>query len=386
MKNKFNTSHLLLCAALACGFAPAIAVSQTSAPKASGASIPAPTAPTATAQASQSLELADKAPTRYEVRKGDTLWGIAARFLKNPWRWNEIWRMNRDQIRNPHWIYPGDVLVLSTGADGRPQLSLAPVEERPTVKLSPEIRTAPINTGAIPAIPPAIIDPFLTRPLVVDAGALERSPRIVGGPDSRVVLAAGYTIYATGLNEADGRNWQVYRPGKALISPARKDVLGYEAVYLGDVVVDKFGDVSTLVVLSSNQEIVAGDRLVQAPRERIVSYPPHPPERAINGRIIALPTTLVESGRDAVITVDLGSTDGMEIGHVVALYHDPGRIPAPGQPPSAAWKFWEDKPTLQLPPERIGLAFVFRVFDRVSYALVLNSTKQVELGDWVQKP
>jgi hypothetical protein len=295
--------------------------------------------------------------------------------------------MNRDQIRNPHWIYPGDVLVLSTGPDGRPQLSLAaPVEERPTIKLSPGIRTEPINTGAIPAIPPAIIDPFLTRPLVVDEGALERSPRIVGGPDSRVVLAAGYTIYATGLAEADGRNWQVYRPGKPLRSPGQKDVLGYEAVYLGDAVVDKFGEVATLVVLSSNQEIVAGDRLVQVPRERIVSYPPHSPERAINGRIIALPTTLVESGRDAVITVDLGAKDGIEIGHVIALYHDAGRIPAPGQPQSAAWKFWEEKPTLQLPPERIGLAFVFRVFDRVSYALVLNSTKQVELGDWVQKP
>jgi len=295
--------------------------------------------------------------------------------------------MNRDQIRNPHWIYPGDVLVLSTGADGRPQLSLAaPVEERPTIKLSPSIRTETINTGAIPAIPPAIIDPFLTRPLVIDDGALERSPRIVGGPDSRVVLAAGYTIYATGLSEADARNWQVYRPGKALRSPRDKDPLGYEAVYLGDAVVDKFGDVATLVVTSSNQEIVAGDRLVQIPRERIVSYPPHAPDKVIDGRIIALPTTLVESGRDAVVTLDLGSKDGIEIGHVIALYHDPGRIPAPGQPPSSAWKFWEEKPTLQLPPERIGLAFVFRVFDRVSYALVLNSTKQVELGDLVQKP
>jgi hypothetical protein len=380
MKNKFSTMHLLLCAALICGIASTPAISQTSAQKA------APAAPPA-ASPSAPLQLAESAPTRYEVKKGDTLWSIAGRFLKSPWRWNEIWRMNKDQVKNPHWIYPGDVLVLQTGADGQPQLSVArpAAEERPTFKFSPTVRETPIDTAAIPAIPPAIIDPFLTKPLIIEGGGLASSPKIVGGPDSRVVLAAGYKVYATGMNEADGTAWQVYRPGKPLRSPGQKDVLGYEAEYLGDAVVEKFGDVSTLQIVNSNKEIVIGDKLLQVPRERIVSYPPHSPDKAVEGRIIGMPTTLVESGRDAVLTLDVGARDGIEIGHVLALYHQPPNVELADQK-TGFFSFMADKKTLPLPPERIGLVFVFRVFDRVSYALVLNSTKQVELGDWVRKP
>jgi len=378
MKNKFITTHLLLSAAFICGIAPGTAISQTSAQNA------APAAPAAAAP----LQLADNAPTRYEVKKGDTLWSIAARFLKSPWRWNEIWRMNKDQLRSPHKIYPGDVLVLQTGADGRPQLSVAqaaPVPERPTVKMSPTVRTTVIDTAAIPAIPPAIIDPFLTKPLIIEAGGLASSPKIVGGPDTRVVLASGYKVYATGLAESEGNLWQIYRPGRALSSPGQKDVLGYEAEYLGDAVVEKFGEVSTLVIVNSNKEIVIGDKLLQVPRERIVSYPPHAPDKAIEGRIIGMPTTLVESGRDAVLTLDVGTRDGIEVGHVLALYHQPPNVEAPDQK-VGFFAFAKDRKTLALPPERIGLAFVFRVFDRVSYALVLNTNKQIELGDWVRRP
>jgi hypothetical protein len=381
MKNKFNTSLLAFAAALAIGFAGVSGFAQTSAPKA-GTPVP----PSAPAQAAPPLQLVDNAPARYEVKRGDTLWSIAARFLKSPWRWNEIWRMNKDQIRNPHRIYPGDVLVLHTGADGQPQLAVVnpAVEARPTVRLSPSIRIESIDTAAIPSIPPAIIDPFLTRPLIVGEDRLANSPKIVGGPDTRVVLASGNKIYATGLRESDGANWQVYRPGKALSTPGKKEVLGYEAEYLGDAVVDKHGEVATLIIGKVKSEIVVGDRLVQVPSERIVSYPPHAPDRDLDGRIIALPTTLIESGRDAVVTLDLGKRDGMEIGHVVALYHNPGSIEVIDE--SKPYRFYPDKRKLALPSERIGLAFVFRVFDRVSYALVLSSTKQVELGDSVRKP
>jgi nucleoid-associated protein YgaU len=358
------------------------ALAQSSGPK-GGPPAPKAAPPAPTAQAP--LELAESAPTRYEVKRGDTLWSIAARFLKSPWRWGEIWRMNKDQIRNPHRIYPGDVIVLKTGADGRPQLAIAPTEEpRPTVRLGPTVRTTPIDTAAIPSIPPAVIDPFLTRPLIVGEENLTNAPRIVGGPDSRVVLASGYKVYATGLPASDGANWQVYRPAKPLFSPGKKEVLGYEAEYLGDAVVDKHGEVATLIIVNSKSEIVVGDRLVQAPRERIVSYPPHSPDKPVEGRIIGLPTTLVESGRDAVLTLDVGARDGIEIGHVLALYHQPGDIVHPDQKPS--YNPWAEKRMLALPSERIGLAFVFRVFDKVSYALVLNSSKQVELGDWVRKP
>jgi LysM repeat protein len=333
------------------------------------------------------LQLVDNAPSRYVVKKGDTLWSIAGRFLKSPWKWSEIWRMNKDQIKNPHRIYPGDVLVLTAGADGQPQLAVAAknaAEERPTVRVSPLIRVTPIDNEAISSIPPAIIDPFLTKPLVIEQDGLDSAPRIVGGPDSRVVLATGYKIYAIGIGERDGASWQVYRSGRPLSSPGKKEILGYEAEYLGDAIVDKVAEVSTLTIVSSRKEIVVGDKLVQVPKERIINYPPHAPDKAVEGQIIGLPTSLIESGRDAVVTLDVGTKDGIEIGHVLALYHDPGKVDVWDQ--KSRFLNQPDKRSLQLPQERIGLAFVFRVFDKVSYALVLNTTKQVELGDWVRKP
>ena len=368
MKINFNTPLSLFLAALSL-----VALSAS-------AQIPAVVVQPAAAP----VQMVENPPSRYTVKKGDTLWGIAARFLKNPWHWKDIWRMNKDQIRNPHRIYPGDVLVLTTGADGRPLLTLQTQEARPTVRLGPTVRVTPIDNEAIPSIPPAIIDPFLIKPLIIERDGLERAPRIVGGPDSRVVLATGYKIYAIGIGERDGTGWQIYRPGPALSSPGKTEILGYEAEYLGDAVVDKFAEVSTLTIVSSRKEIVVGDKLVPVPKERIVNYPPHAPDKAVDGQIIALPTSLIESGRDAIITLDVGASNGVEIGHVLALYHDPGKVDIWDQ----KTKYFNQpaKRSLQLPQERIGLAFVFRVFDRISYALVLNSTKQVELGDWARKP
>jgi hypothetical protein len=338
----------------------------------------------ATSPAAAPIQLADDAPTRYVVKKGDTLWAIAGRFLKSPWKWNELWRMNKDQIKNPHWIYPGNVLILTAGPDGQPQLKVDAAERGPTVHVSPSVRVTPIDNEAISAIAPAIIDPYLTKPLVIEQNGLENAPRIIGGPDSRVVLTTGYKIYAIGIGERDGARWQIYRPGPPLSSPVGNEILGYEADYLGDAIVDKFGEVSTLTIVSSRKEIVIGDRLVQIPKERIINYPPHAPDKAVEGRVIGMPTTLIESGRDAVITLDIGAREGVEIGHVLALHHDPGTVDVWDQ--KSRFLKQPDKRSVQLPQERIGLAFVFRVFDRVSYALVLNTTKQVELGDWVRKP
>jgi LysM repeat protein len=370
MKINFNTPLSLLLAALSVVTPTLSAHAQTPAAQ-------PPAAP---------LQLVDNPPSRYVVKKGDTLWSIAGRYLKSPWKWNEIWRMNKDQIKNPHRIYPGDVLVLTAGADGQPQLKVEAKDavERPTVHMSPSIRVTPIDTEAISSIPPAIIDPFLTKPLVIEQDGLEGAPRIIGGPDSRVVLATGYKIYAIGIGERDGARWQIYRPGRPLSSPGKKEILGYEAEYLGDAIVDKVGEVSTLTIVSSRSEIVVGDKLVQVPKERIINYPPHPPDKAVEGQIIGLPTSLIESGRDAVVALDVGANNGIEIGHVLALYHDPGKVDVWDQ--KSRFLNQPDKRSLQLPQERIGLAFVFRVFDKVSYALVLNTTKQVELGDWVRKP
>ncbi len=347
MKNKFNTPVLALLAMLIAGAMVSMALAQAPAPR------PAP-APSASPAAS-APPLADNAPTRYEVKKGDTLWSIAGRFLKSPWRWNELWRMNKDQVRNPHRIYPGEILVLGTGADGQPQLSVAE-EARPTVTLGPTVRMTPINTAEIPSIPPAIIDPFLNKPLIVAEDSLANAPRIVGGPDVKVVLAAGYKVYAMGLDEKGGTGWQVYRPARPLYALGRKEVLGYEAEYLGDAIVDKFGEVSTLKIVSSRKEIMVGDRLVPVPTERIISYPPHSPDKDIDGRIIALPSSLVEGGRGSIVTLDVGAREGIELGHVLALYHDPGKVDLTEQ---KSWIPWgQEKRLVQLRVPHVRQGFL----------------------------
>jgi hypothetical protein len=376
MRFNFNTPFSLLLAALFVA-APS-AWAQSAAPAAPAALQPA------AAPAAAPLDLVADAPARYVVKKGDTLWSISRRFLKSPWRWNEIWRMNKDQLKSPHRIRPGDVLILNAAADGQPQLVVEPTPERPTVRISPEIRMTPIDNEAIPSISPAIIEPFLTKPLVIEQDGLLNAPRIIGSPDKRVVLAAGYKIYALGIKEQDGKSWQIYRPGRALSTPGKTEVLGFEAEYLGEAVLDQFAEVSTLTIVSSRQEIVIGDKLVPVPKERIVNYPPHAPDKAVEGQIIRLPTSLIESGRDAVVTLDVGAREGLEIGHVLAIYHDPGKVDVWDQ--KNPYTLQTEKRSLQLPLERIGLAFVFRVFDKVSYALVLNTTKQIELGDLVRKP
>jgi len=224
------------------------------------------------------LLLSNDAPTIYTVVKGDTLWDISGKFLKEPWRWPEIWNMNRDQIKNPHLIYPGDVVKLSFDAAGKPMLSIvsAGANDGPT-KFSPRIRSQDVGQ-AIPAIPARAIGPFLTAPLVTDADALKNAPRIVASQDNRVIVGAGNTVYAVGIGADQGLRWQVYRPGKALVDPVSKELLGNEALYLGDAKVVRFGaspaDASTIEIISSTQEINRGDRLTPAGEPTLPQYSP----------------------------------------------------------------------------------------------------------------
>ncbi|MGE5027376.1 MAG: LysM peptidoglycan-binding domain-containing protein, partial [Betaproteobacteria bacterium] len=169
------------------------------------------------------IALQDNPPDRYVVVKGDTLWSIAGKFLKEPWRWPEIWKMNKEQIKNPHWIYPGDMIVLDTSG-GSPELRL--VKGLETVKLSPHIRVEPADTRAIPSIPQTTIGPFLSKPLVIEQGALENAPYIIGTEESRVILGAGNSAYVQSIKEGAPTRWHIYRPGKALVDPDSGVTLG----------------------------------------------------------------------------------------------------------------------------------------------------------------
>jgi LysM domain len=337
------------------------------------------------------LQLRENAPDSYVVQKGDTLWSIAVRFLKDPWRWPEIWRLNQEQIRNPHDIVPGSTIVLDragTGiagqpGDGQPQLRLQLGRGGEGERLGPKVRSEPLSAEAIPAIPPHAIEPFLSQPLVIEEGGLAKAPRIVATQESRVYVGAGGIAYASGFGRSDAAVWQVYRPGKPLIDPDNNRTLAYEAIFLGTARVTRSGDPATIQIVNSKQEISTGDRLIAVGPPTHVQYVPHAPKTALQGRIIGLydrlPTS--EGGRHSIVSINKGARDGVEHGHVLALYRRGAVVPDPESGLSR-----DNSPKFQLPDERYGLVIVFRIFDRVSYALVMESSRQLIPGDVVQTP
>jgi len=337
---------------------------------------------TLTARAAD-VELRDQVPNRYTVQKGDTLWGISGKFLKDPWRWPDIWRMNREQIRNPHLIYPGDVVVLDK-LDGQWRLSL----EGPATRLSPTVRSTALDTEAIPSIPAGEIEPYLTRPLVTGPEGLDAAAQIVASRDARAVRGEGDLVYVVGLDPKAGDQWYLYRRGRDLMSADGSELLGVEQRYLGNAKVERFAEVSTVRITAAKEEIVDGDRLIPAPRGQLMSYAPHAPTRPVQGQIIATDRDATEAGRGWVVTLDKGSRDGLDVGTVLAINRVVPPIPDPRpviRPPYEP-RVFEPERWLNVPDERIGLLFVFRVFDRVSYALVLNTTDPVVVGNIVRNP
>ncbi len=389
-------------------------------------------------------DLAPDAPNEYTVVKGDTLWGIAGRFLKDPWKWPQIWEMNRDQIKNPHWIYPGNVIRLDrTGDSPRLTLGGGPGGTGPSggteaeatanvVKLDPRIRVENLET-AIPPIPGSAIGPFLSQPLIVEEGGLDGAPTILATEESRVIVGQGDLAYADRIGNNDGVNWQVFRPGATLRDPDTGEILGREAKYLGDARVRRFGNPTTLEVTKARQEINRGDRLTVARETSYPSYVPRAPDKPIKGTIMSVDGGVSELGQFQIITINRGARDGVEVGHVLASYRR-GQVvttraaqdlESPKWMTNWEWGKWswpswtggtgETKPMpvvpapapytpadasrsttsgaaltgrseLVLPDERNGLIFVFRVFEKMSYAMVMKATKPIYIGDVVQTP
>lgn len=352
-------------------------------------------------------ELAPDAPASHTVKPGDTLWGIARLFLRSPWRWPELWGMNRDEIRNPHLIYPGQVLHLST-ADGVARLRMGvaggPAGEPPTVRVSPRTRFEALSDASIPAINLQAIEAFLVEPQVVDAEAFARAPRIVATPDNRVLLSRGDRAYARAQLGADGqgepleanpdRSMRVYRDAVPLKDPDTGEVIAHEAKLVGSVVVSRSEtrrtvqdaqgkpqielEPATIDVLSAREEMRVGDRLLPEPPRSFTSFVPRAPENEQSGRIVSVYGNAVRfAAQNQVVVINRGESHGLAPGHVLALMSE-GR--------TLTDRTDEKRPQLRLPAERNGLMMVFRTFDKVSYALVLQIADGARVGDRFGNP
>ena len=326
--------------------------------------------------------LTANAPDTYTVKRGDTLWDISSIFLTSPWRWPELWGMNKAQIANPHLIYPGQTLRL-VKSDGRARLELAGGEAAAAgdvVRLSPTVRDLGSDRDAIPSIPNRIIEPFLSRPAIVSPDELARYPRIVATQEQRVHVGVGDTVFGRGFTDEAIERFAIFRPARPLFDPDdtdRRRPIAWEAFYLGVAQKTRGGDIATLRILESTQEIGVGDRLVPITRVPVINYVPRRPEQPIDGRIVSIYSGLAETGTQSIVTLNRGARQGMQVGYVLALLDAGATIRD---------RTSDRRELITLPDERIGVMFVFRVFDEISYALVFRVTKPVRVGDRFTQP
>ncbi len=331
--------------------------------------------------ASKKIQIKANHPLQYTVKKGDTLWGIASLFLRDPWYWPAIWQHN-PQIKNPHLIYPGDVLTLIY-VNGKPQMLINGAANRggattplPVRKLSPSIHVSSLETS-IPSIPADAIQQFLIRPQVVTKQQLENAPYIIGSDENQLIIGTGDRVYIHGEIDKDHARFTIFHPGKALIDPQTKKVFGYEADYAGDVHITAYGDPATGEITSSKREILVGDRLLAEDKNKLNSfYFPKLPDIKIKGRIISLFGALSGVGQYQVVAINRGERDGLKVGNLLATFTKGNTVRD---------KFSHDK-TIQLPSERSGLIMIFKVFDQVSYALVMESKRAIRVNDVVKTP
>ena len=321
------------------------------------------------------VQLREGHPDQYTVVKGDTLWDISGKFLSQPWKWPEIWHAN-PQVENPHLIYPGDQLNL-VYIDGQPRLMLNRGASRGTVKLSPSIRKTPM-AEAIPTIPLEAINSFLLSNRIVDSVAVfEAAPYIVAGQAERVVSGAGDRIYARGNFSNPEAVHGIFRQGKTYLDPDTKEFLGINAddIGTGEIVAEE-GDIATVMLSRSTQEVRLGDRLFPTEQRSINStFVPSEPASQVNGVILDVPRGVNQIGQFDVVTLNKGARDGLKEGNVLAVYKTGETV--------------RDRVTgeqVKIPDERAGLVMVFRTYDKLSYGLVLAAQRQLAVMDKVRNP
>ena len=330
-------------------------------------------------------------PRQYVVQKGDTLWDIASLFLKDPWFWPEIWHQN-PQIENPHLIFPGDILTLIY-VDGMPRIVAGKPDRAvqqtatvisddvgalPVVRLSPSIRSEEIE-ASIATIPGDAIRQFLNKPRVITKQEFKDAPYILGSDDEHLILGQGNRVYIRGEIDKERVRYTVVREGEKLVDPDTKKVLGYEAVYAGEVLISTYGDPAVGELTFTEREVLYGDRLLPTDKSKIDNlYFPRLPDRDVQAKIIHLPDALFGIAKLQVAVINRGSREGLESGNLLAIYTKGTTV----------YDHYSrgKKVNLDLPDLRSGLMMIFRTFDHVSYGLVLESTRVIHENDVVRTP
>ncbi|MBI3562415.1 MAG: LysM peptidoglycan-binding domain-containing protein [Gammaproteobacteria bacterium] len=354
--------------------------------------LPTSTTPDNSAKPPESaVQVRDGVANRYVVKKGDTLWGIAAHFLKDPWLWPEVWQVN-PKIRNPHLIYPGDVIALHY-VDGKPVLVLEGTElpkgksvpppaagrsELPLVKLTPHARVEKLSK-AINSLPKDAIAAFLSRPYLLGEDTLDQAPYIVSSMEEHLATSNGARVYATGLEHTTVGSFAVVRAGQRYEDPETGEFLGQEGVYLSEATLVKIGSPSTLVINKGRQEVIDGDYLVPIEKTELdVNFFPRLPRQKISGQIISVYQGVSRIGQYNMVVINRGEEQGLEAGHILEVYQSGIQV----RDPHGA--FFSGKITL--PDERAGVLMVIRAYRKLSFALVMEAEREMRVFDRVANP
>ncbi len=370
-------------------------------------------------------ELASDAPDSYTIKTGDTLWAISRIFLKSPWRWPELWGMNYTDIRNPHLIFPGQRLYLHKSNGVATLTTLAPGSTEAaipanTVRVSPRNRYETLGTSALPTLQPHLIEPFLSEPNIVGEDELQKAPRIVATQEGRVLLSRGDRAYVRGPADAPVTDtgvgpqptFRVFRNPTPLKDPDSNAVLGYEAQYVGKALLVRgeatseatastpgqttgwwarlrnaltfrgatpvLPTAAAVDIVEAKEEMRVGDRLLPEPERQIRNYAPAAPSVQVDGRIVSVyGSSVTNAAQNQVVVISKGLNDGLKTGDVLAILKNG---------PTLVDRTDAAKATVKLPNERNGLLMVFRPFDKLSYALILEITDGVKVGDRVTNP
>jgi len=351
-----------------------------------------PSAPAATNEPSMATggaaALAPNAPDSYVVKHGDTLWGIAKVFLRDPWFWPEIWQVNK-QIQNPHLIYPGDTLRL-VYIDGKPRVTLqqrGTMERGDSARVLPRVRSEPLES-AVTTIPYATVAAFMSKPSVLASEQIKGAPYVFATRDSHVIISNGDTLYARGFQSPAemGTHYNVIRVGDALRDPDDNRIVGYDGIFTGSGRITRAGDPATLIMTESSRETVPGDKLFAGGVDVPLDFIPSSPKVKINGRIMAVSDGVSVIGQYQVVVINRGARDGLAPGNVLAVFALGGYVRDTVDQGYLGGTSRLGAKNVRLPDERTGTFMVFKTFDQLSYGLIMEAKDIIRVEDLVENP